>query len=289
LQNVLITGGGGSLGAELALLLSDQGHNIRVFDLPGLDYGALEGKPGIDICTGNITVPDTLRAATSGIDTVIHLAALLPPIAEDEWQRTESINVVGTENLLGAIREQNDQAHFILSSSVATYGDTADELEALSADREQGPNDFYSKSKVLAEEAVMDSGLYYSVLRISGVAIPAFLEPPAVWPFMGDQRMEFVCRDDVVTALFNCVGNEDVRNRIFNISGGTSWQMLGHEYVAALFDLMGVPVDMAVYQERPGWFHWYRTEDSQEALNYQNTTFQDFLNRIDQAIQELLG
>ncbi len=289
MSNVLITGGGGSLGAEIALLLSGEGHRINVFDLPGLDYSPLENKQGIEIYTGNITDIDTLGKAASDIDTVIHLAALLPPVTEEDWERTESVNVAGTENLLKAVREQNDKSHFIFSSSVATYGDTSSEKEPLSADREPGPNDFYSKSKVLAEKLVMESGLSYSVLRISGIAIAAFLEPPAVWPFRRDQCMEFISRDDVVTALFNCVGNNAVRDKAFNIAGGATWQMVGHEYVTALFDLMGVPADMAAYLETPGWFHWYQTDNSQAALNYQNTTFQDFLNRLAQAIQELLG
>lgn len=289
MSNVLITGGGGSLGAMLALLLSKEGHNIKIFDLPGLDYSLLEKAPGIEVFTGNITDIDGLRGATLDVGTVIHLAALLPPASEEDWQRTEAVNVTGTENLLKAVYEQNDRAHFIFSSSVATYGDTLDEGKPLSEDREQKPNDSYSKSKVLAEKLVIESGLPYSVLRITGIAIPAFLEPPAVWPFTVEQRMEFVCRDDVVTALCNCVGNEAARDKIFNIAGGPTWQMVGHEYVAALFDLMGVPAEMAAYMETPGWFHWYQTDHSQAALNYQNTSFQGFLDRLAEAIQELLG
>lgn len=286
---VLITGGGGSLGTKLALMLREEGHPIKIFDLPGLDYSSLEDKPGIEIFTGNIAHMDTLREVVSDVDTVIHLAALLPPVTEEDWRRTESVNVVGTENLLKAVREQKGEAHFCFSSSVAVYGDTIDEKEPLSADHALGPNDFYSKSKVLAEKLVMESGLSYTVLRISGIAIPAFLEPPAVWPFMRDQRMEFISRDDVVTALFNCVGNEAVRDKVFNIAGGATWQRMGYEYVTALFDLMGVPAEEAAYLEVPGWFHWYQTDDSQAALTYQNTTFQDFLNRLAKAIQELLG
>jgi nucleoside-diphosphate-sugar epimerase len=286
---VLITGGGGSLGTKLALMLREEGHTIKIFDLPGLDYGSLEDKPGIEIFTGDIAHRETLLDAASGVDTVIHLAALLPPVTEEDWRRTESVNVVGTENLIKAVGGQNRDAHFIFSSSVAVYGATIDENEALSADHDPGPNDFYSKSKVLAEKLAMGAGVSYTVLRISGIAIPAFLEPPAVWPFMRDQRMEFISRDDVVTALFNCVGNEAVRDKVFNIAGGETWQMMGYEYVTALFDLMGVPAEEAVYLETPGWFHWYQTDESQAALTYQNTTFQDFLDRLAKAIQELLG
>jgi nucleoside-diphosphate-sugar epimerase len=270
-------------------MLREEGHHIKIFDLPGLDYSSLEDKSGIEVFTGDITQIETIREAASDVNTVIHLAALLPPVTEEDWRRTESVNVVGTENLLKAVGEQKGEVHVIFSSSVAVYGDTIDEKEPLSADHEPGPNDFYSKSKVLAEKLVMGSGVSYTVLRISGIAIPAFLEPPAVWPFRRDQRMEFISRDDVVTTLFNCVGNEAVRDKVFNIAGGATWRMIGYEYVTALFDLMGVPAEEAVYLEAPGWFHWYQTDDSEAALTYQNTTFQDFLKMLAKAIQELLG
>jgi len=289
MADILITGGAGSLGSELALLLSGQGHHINAFDLPGLDYSAIEDKPRIEIHTGDITDPAGLRDAASGVDTVIHLAALLPPVTEDDWEKTETVNVEGTQNLVKAAGEHGNHPHIIFSSSVATYGDTASEPDPLSPDRDQAPNDNYSNSKVQAEGHIKASSLPYTILRVSGIAIPAFLEPPAVWPFMWDQRMEFVCRDDVVTALCNCVENKVAQGGAFHVAGGETWQMTGVAYVTALFELMGVPEDMAVYRDTPGWFHWYQTEDAQQVLNYQNTTFQDFLDKLNQAIQELIN
>lgn len=287
--SVLITGGAGSLGVALALLLADDGHSVRVFDLPGLDYSPFENVPRTEVVCGDITDPATVRDAAAGVDSVIHLAALLPPVSEGDWERTEAVNVAGTGNLLNAVREDNGEAHFIFSSSVATYGDTTAENEPLDAGREQRPSDFYSRSKVESEKLVVESGLPYTVLRISGIAIPAFLEPPAIWPFMRHQRMEFVCRDDVITALLNCVGNRGAVNRVFNIAGGATWQMRGHQYVKALFDLMGVLPEEASYMDRPGWFDWYRTDDSQAVLDYQQTDFPGFINRVEQAVKELLG
>ncbi len=286
---VLITGGGGSLGAELTLLLSGMGRKVRVFDLPGLDYDLLEETAGIEVFPGDITDRASLSEAAADVDSVIHLAALLPPATEEDWTRTEAVNVGGTGSLLDAVRQRNSEAHFIFSSSVAAYGDTTDENEPLTVEREFRPNDFYSRSKALAEKLVVESGLPYTVLRISGIAIPAFLEPPAVWPFMRDQRMEFVCRGDVVAALFHSVGNGEARGRVFNVAGGPTWQMLGHQYVEALFELMGVLPEEARYMDQPGWFDWYQTSDSQAALDFQQTSFQDFLIMVKKAVEELLG
>lgn len=286
---VLITGGAGSLGAEVALLLNGRGRGVRVLDLPSLDYSRLKAAPGIEVCGGDITDRAFLDGTAHNVDCVIHLAALLPPAAEKDWSKTEAVNVEGTMNLLEAVRAQNSGAHFIFSSSVAAYGDTTMEEEPLRPERELKPNDFYSRSKALAEGLVVGSGLPYTVLRISGIVIPAILEPPPVWPFMREQRMEFVCRGDVVAALLNCVGNRGAQDRIFNIAGGTTWQMRGHQYVEALFNIMGVPPEESGYLERPGWFHWYQTADSHATLNYQHTTFQTFLERVEQAMRELMG
>lgn len=285
----LITGGAGSLGAELALLLNERGRGVRVLDLPNLDYSRLKAAPGIEVCGGDITDRAFLDGAAHNVDCIIHLAALLPPAAEEDWARTEAVNIEGTRNLLEAVRAQNSEAHFIFSSSVAAYGDTTMEEEPLMPGRELKPSDFYSRSKALAEGLVVGSGLPYTVLRISGIVIPAILEPPPVWPFTRKQRMEFVCRGDVAAALFNCVRNRAARDRIFNIAGGATWQMRGHQYVEALFNIMGVPPEEAGYLERPGWFDWYHTADSHAILNYQHTTFQTFLERVERAMRELMG
>jgi len=288
-SSVLITGGAGSLGAKLALMISRTRRSVRVFDLPGLDYTPLVEEPGIEVFHGDITDRASVRQAAIDVDTVIHLAALLPPAAEEDWARTESINVGGTGSLLKVLQEQNGKTHFIFSSSVAVYGDTSGEDKPLSTEREPKPSDSYSRSKAIAEKLVAGSGLPYTMLRISGIAIPAFLEPPPVWPFKKEQRMEFVCRDDVVTALFNCVGNGSAHDRVFNIAGGETWQMSGYRYVEALYNLMGVSSEEAEYMDSPGWFDWYDTADSQEVLNYQNTTFHSFLGKVEQDLKKLLG
>lgn len=285
---VLITGGGGSLGADLAQRLSHQGRAVRVFDLPGLNYGFLKTLPFIEVFCGNIADKDALRKAARDVGTVIHLAALLPPAADDDWKRTELINVEGTANLIEAVREQNRQAHFVFSSSVAVYGNTTQANEPLSTQSELRPGDFYARSKMLAEKLVLESKLPYTLLRISGVAVPTFLEPPPVWPFMREQRIEFVCREDVVTALYNSVENRATFQSIFNIAGGHSWRMSGYHYVEAIYDLMGVPHEEANYLDHPAYFDWYYTADSQAALNYQNTTHQSFLSILEQAVRNLL-
>ncbi len=44
---VLITGGAGSLGRQLAERFGEAGRTVRVFDLPFMDFSGLEGRQGI--------------------------------------------------------------------------------------------------------------------------------------------------------------------------------------------------------------------------------------------------
>ena len=154
--------------------------------------------------------------------------------------------------------------------------------------------DLYAESKIEAERLVVASGLDPIALRISGVSVPAFLAPPAVWPFQADQRIEFVCRDDVVQALAACVTDEvpsarGSSGRVFNVAGGPTWRMLGREYVARFNEVMGLPPEEGLYSERPGYFDWYDTIESQAALGYQQTTFERFVGLLDEAIEAALG
>lgn len=289
MRTTLITGGAGSVGREVAIGLALRGHRVRVFDLPACDYGAFEQVPGVEIIRGDIRDRDLLRRAVVGVDAVIHLAALLPPASERSREATMAINVEGTANVVAALEQASPGAHLILSSSVCVYGDTSRAEPPIRVSFPTRALDLYAESKVAAERLVMAARLPYTVLRISGISIPAFLEPPAVWPFRPDQRLEFVCRNDVVAALMACAQVQGATARVLNIAGGPTWRMLGWQYVAQFNAVMGLPPEEGCYRESPGYFDWYDTEESQSLLGYQQTSFARFLELLQAAVDRALG
>jgi nucleoside-diphosphate-sugar epimerase len=181
------------------------------------------------------------------------------------------------------------QATLVFSSSVSTYGDTAQEPPPVRVSHAQRAIDSYAESKIVGEQVLRDSGVTWVILRIAGIAVPAFQEPPAVWPFMPDQRLELVHRDDVVTAIHHATTAPTARGKIFNIAGGVTWQMTGREYVGRLYDLLGVPPDEATFRTSPGWVDWYDTQESQQLLSYQNTPYGTFLAQIEAEIARMTG
>mgnify|MGYP005844314255 CR=1 FL=1 len=284
----LVTGAAGSVGREVVVGLVMRGWSVKAFDLPSCDFSSLENRSGVEVIRGDITERSSLASAGS-VDTVVHLAALLPPVSEHDRERTFEVNVEGTRYLLEACAAAawgGEMPHFVLASSVATYGDTSGEEPPVRSDHPQRPLDIYGDSKVAAEKLVLASGVSFTVLRIAPISVPAILEPPEVWPFGPEQRVEFIARSDAVLALLNSMGNDAAKNRVLNVTGGPTWQVLGGQYVANMYEILGLDPAEARYRDGPGWFDWYESAESEAILGYQRTSYQEFLRQLRQVAEE---
>ncbi len=285
---VLVTGGAGSVGKHVARRLRKQGYTVRVFDLPNMDYTGLEGAEGIEVLRGDITQLTSVHQAVEGVSAVIHLAAILPPASEQRRELTFAVNVEGTARVAEALKRANPDAPLVFSSSVSTYGDTTGVNSPVTVDHPQQALDIYAESKIAAGRSLRESYPNAVILRISGISVPSIQSPPEVWPFMADQRIEFIHRDDVVRALCSAASVEGAKGQVFNIAGGVTWRTTGQAYVKDYYDLLGVPIGEARFQEHPGWCDWYDTEESQRVLRYQNTSYQTYLGQLRDEIEKMM-
>lgn len=288
---ILITGGAGSVGRSLVARCRVDGHTVRVFDLPMCDFTGLEDEPGVEVVKGDITQTASVVQAVQGVSAVMHLAAILPPASERNRERTLTINVDGTANIIRAMAARVKEAVLVFSSSVSTYGDTTSEAPPVRVDHPQTALDVYAESKIASERLVRQSQLPTVVLRIAGIAVPVLQEPPPVWPFTTEQRLEMVHRDDVVTALYKALVTPGARGKTFNIAGGTTWQTIGRQYVADHYELLGVPLDLATFRgpDEPGWVDWYDTAESQRLLDYQHHSYTSYLETLRTEVERMLA
>ena len=186
------------------------------------------------------------------------------------------------------LKQANPEAVFVFSSSVATYGDTKGNGRLIAINQPQQAIDIYAESKIAAEKSLLQIFPEAVILRISGISISSLQSPPEVWPFMADQQIEFIHRDDVVAALCSAIEEERAKGKIFNVAGGPTWRTTGRAYVRDYFDLMGVPMDEARFLESPGWCDWYDTDLSQEILHYQSTSYQEHLARLQKEVERMM-
>ncbi|MGL4634715.1 MAG: NAD-dependent epimerase/dehydratase family protein [Beijerinckiaceae bacterium] len=124
-MRVLITGGGGFLGAWLLKRLHTAGIETCVFDMHA-NRALAHGIAGpfvdtIDWHVGDIGSLASVTNAMHGCDAVAHLAGVLTPFCKDNPLEGARINVIGTLNVFEAARS-HDISKVIYTSSGGVYG-----------------------------------------------------------------------------------------------------------------------------------------------------------------------
>lgn len=128
-MHILITGGAGFVGSNLAERLLGDGHRVTVFD--DLSAGSLEllsecrASDRFCFVEGDLLEPDEIRQAVRGQDVVFHLAAN----SDIEKGRRESdrdlrLGTLATFNTLDAMRVHGVR-QLVFSSSSVIYGEPA--------------------------------------------------------------------------------------------------------------------------------------------------------------------
>jgi CDP-paratose 2-epimerase len=198
---ILVTGGCGFIGCNMADRLAGRGNDVIVLDnlaRAGVRENAqwLKSRHGerIDIVVADIREPIPVIDAVRDACAVIHLAAqvavtdsVADPVADFE------INARGTVNVLEAIRQHNPSAPLLFASTNKVYGRLIDDTEIVRMEQryrpaspslvdgisENAPLDFYSPygcSKGTADQYVRDYarvfGLQTVVMRMSCIYGP---------------------------------------------------------------------------------------------------------------------
>ena len=156
-RRVLVTGHTGFKGSWLICLLDRLGADVLGFSLGPMDHPshwALLNHPGPD-AFGDLRDPGRLHAVVEGFrpEIVFHLAAqsLVRPSYEDPLS-TYQTNVMGTLNLLDALRRVGSARAVVVVTSDKCYENLEQERGCLEADP-MGGYDPYSSSKGCAELA----------------------------------------------------------------------------------------------------------------------------------------
>ncbi len=270
-KKVLITGAAGRIGRLLCNSLKNR-YTIRAVDI-------VPSEGDFEFIQTDITDFASTERIIDGVDIVIHLAAIIPPQSESDRKKTMQVNVEGTKNLLKAIERRAKRVPFIFTSSVAVYNTTENNSHPITVYHKSGITDIYSESKIISEDLIRNSKVPYTILRVSGVYAPDRIELPETLQFQKDQKVEFIYLDDVVTALRTSIDAEKARNKIFNIAGGKSWRMTGQEFIERMYGVLNLKVEPN-YSPYRTYFSWYNTDISNTILGYQQTSFDDFLEKV---------
>jgi nucleoside-diphosphate-sugar epimerase len=284
-MRVLVTGALGSIGMASVRALIMQGHRVRTFDL----YSRAKARRlrelagPVDAHWGDIRNADQVAAAVADQDAVVHLAAILFPDSEVDPERSQSINVGGTRNVLAAMRAGERRPAIVFPSSIAVYGAGRFEGAPRRVSDPLSPGTHYSHHKVACEEMIRRWGLPWSILRIGAAIEPgasAKVTPLALQTMLGVSlatRIEWVHPDDVGRAVANVVERPETRSNVWMIGGGEACRATQRDFFSTALSAVGLGMfpDEA-FGSGAFEMDWMETEESERALAFQRHNWADF-------------
>jgi len=165
---ILVTGGGGFIGSHLVEALVEDGHKVTVFDSVPNRYNI----SNVNWICGDITSPDEVVSVCHGQDGIVHLAAISRlGLGDKQPHKTIKVNVIGTANVLEAVRKERIKPWVILGSTSDSLGENLTNLHESNSN--QRASSFYGITKFMAEllcrQYSSNFGLRILVLRFGNV------------------------------------------------------------------------------------------------------------------------
>lgn len=206
-KRIFITGGTGFVGQNILKGIRD--HPLRLLMRTPAPNGA---EAGIEYVQGDVTDPASLDGKMEGCDIVIHLVGIIEETKDATFDR---VIRQGTENVIAEAKRAGI-GHFIHMSALGAQND---------------PRYGYHTAKYMAEQAVIHSGIPYTIFRPSVIFGPGdgFITTLAgvvrsfpIIPVVGTGQTKFqpVQIDDVADAFARAVNDPaETANKVYELGG----------------------------------------------------------------------
>ena len=290
-MKVLLIGAFGNVGLSTLKELLNKDYSVRVFEIYNRKNRkiAKKFKNRIDITWGDLRNKDDVNTAVQNQDIVIHLAAIIPPLADTNPGLAESVNVRGTNNILDAIEKQLHKPKLIFTSSVAVYGDRRynpmiEVTDPLAPSR----GDYYALTKISAEKLIRESGVDFAIFRLTYItSIDKLNMDPLMFHMPLDTSIEICDTKDVGLALVNAIECDEVWGETFNLAGGKECRITYREYLNDMMELFGLGRNFLPeegFAEKDFHCGFMNTKKSQNLLKYQKHTLEDYYKDVKRKI-----
>jgi uncharacterized protein YbjT (DUF2867 family) len=215
---LLLTGATGYIGRHLVARLIAQGEHPRCLVRNIGRARELLGEQ-VELVQGATTRPETLAAALSDVDTVVHAAFLTADRKQSSENHYWETNVHGAANLVEAAQKAGVQ-RIIEISGLGTKPDKPGS---------------YMQGRYLAERRLIDSRLDWTIIRPSVLfgdnapfikGLTDLIRTSPVVPLIGGGKMRFqpIYVEDVVSVIVKILADPAQTNgKIYTIGGPDYW------------------------------------------------------------------
>lgn len=215
-KNVLVIGGAGYIGSALLPLLLDKGYRVRVLDL--MVFGdepikKVARHPNLELVRGDFRHIEKVVEALSGIDSVIHLGAIVgdPACSLDE-ELTIDVNLSATR-MIGELAKAVGVRRFLFASTCSVYGASREIVDERSVVK---PLSLYGQTKAASENLLL--------AMASERFVPVVARFGTIYGLSGRTRFDLVV---------NLLAARARMERKITIFGGEQWRPFVHVEDAA--------------------------------------------------------
>jgi len=284
---VLLTGPFGNVGLSTLEELIKRDYDIRVFDIKNKKNRKIAKKfeNQIEIIWGDLCNYDDVERVVKDIDVFVHLAAIIPPLADNLPELAEEVNVGGTKNIIKAIKIQNNKPKLIFTSSIAVYGDRRNNpMIKLTDPLNPSKGDYYAVTKINAENIIRESGIDFAIFRLTYITSVNKLEMDPLMFYMPlDTCIEICDTKDVGLALVNAIETNEVWGDTFHIAGGKQCRTTYKDYINDMMEIFGLGRNFLpeqAYEQKDFHCGFMDTEKSQNLLKYQRYNLGDYYEEV---------
>jgi len=231
-MNVLVTGGAGYIGSVLVPALLAEGHAVTVLDNFLFDQPSLLdvcADPRLTVVRGDCRERDVLQRVLGSADLIIPLAAVVgAPACQGDPTAARSTNLEAVRLLL---KLRSPSQRVVLPNTNSGYG-VGERGKFCTEDSPLRPISLYGRTKVEAEQAVLDAGnaVTFRLATVFGVSprmrvdllvndfVHRAVTDRCVVVFEVDAKRNYIHIRDVARAFLHVIGNfEAMQGRPYNV------------------------------------------------------------------------
>lgn len=223
LKNIVVTGAAGTIGKKvIKYLLMEGKYNITAVDLKTRHNRHILNKyrKRINIIYSDITNDTKFEDAVRESTYVIHLAGVMPPLADLNENLSYGGDYKGTENIVRVIDFFNPDCHLLYASSTCVYGMQKSDEVSVSTKPDEESLTIYGKVKLDSEKIIKEKLKNYSIYRLP-VVLCNPVEENYMFSYKANSKFEVVSDEDAGYMFARAIDKIDSLNKkTFNVGGG---------------------------------------------------------------------
>jgi nucleoside-diphosphate-sugar epimerase len=246
----VVTGATGLLGSHVAEQLIAGGERVRALVRPTSDTSFLQ-QLGVELATGDLHDPESLRRFVGGADVVYHCAAKVGEWGP--WRQFQNEIIDATRNLVDACRSVG-VGRLLHVSSITVYGNLKAGTELFTEEQPLGQNlwlwDYYRQAKIAAEELLRKYPGAWTIVRPSWIygprdrttlprVVKAILAGRVSLLGTGDNLLNIIHAADVAAGAILATNHSGAVGQAYNLS--SAGEITQRRLLDTMCDLLSVP------------------------------------------------